>query len=209
MNVKKAYDNWSSQYDTNINPTRDLEASALQQTLANIRFNKCLEIGCGTGKNTIWLIIKAAEITAVDLSEEMLARAEAKINSDKVNFVQADILQDWNFGEKQFDLISFSLVLEHIENLEAIFSKVSKAIAPGGYVYIGELHPFKQYTGTKARFETETGLQVVTCFTHHISDFTKLAIKHGFEIVEINEHFDGDDRTSIPRILTILMKQIE
>ena len=75
MSVQKAYDNWSHQYDTNINKTRDLEALALQETLAHIVFDNCLEIGCGTGKNTTWLLTKAKKITAVDLSAKMIAKA--------------------------------------------------------------------------------------------------------------------------------------
>ena len=59
MSVQKAYDNWSQQYDTNINKTRDLEALALQEMLTKIEFENCLEIGCGTGKNTTWLFTKA------------------------------------------------------------------------------------------------------------------------------------------------------
>ena len=206
MNTKKAYDNWSSQYDSNINRTRDLEALALQRTLENIHFGTCLEIGCGTGKNTTWLLTKATSITAVDLSDEMLAKAKEKITSPKVNFVQADILQDWSFATEKYDLVSFSLVLEHIQNLEHIFGKISKIIAPGGYVYIGELHPFKQYTGTKARFTTSGGEQAVTCFNHNLTDFTDAAKLAGFEITGINEFFDEDDRTAIPRIIALLLK---
>ena len=206
MSVQKAYDSWSEQYDTGINKTRDLEAIALQQTLADIAFNSCLEIGCGTGKNTAWLINKANQITAVDLSSEMLAKAKQKINSGKVNFIQADILQDWNFTDKIFELVSFSLVLEHIENLEPIFNKVSKLIAPGGYIYVGELHPFKQYSGSKARFTTDEGEQVVSCFNHHISDFVRAAKNNGFSIENINEYFDDDNSTTIPRILSMLFK---
>lgn len=207
MNTKKAYDSWSSQYDTNLNKTRDLEALALQQTLASVQFNSCLEIGCGTGKNTAWLIGKAKEITAVDLSEEMLTKAKEKINSEKVSFLQADILHDWNFVNKKYDLVSFSLVLEHIENLEPAFYQVSKVITDGGFVYIGELHPFKQYTGSKARFTTDEGEQVVDCFNHHISDFVHAAKKYGFKVEDINEYFDEDDRNGIPRILTVLLRK--
>lgn len=206
MNVQKAYDSWSAQYDTNINKTRDLEALTLQETVAGIEFESCLEIGCGTGKNTAWLLTQAKAITAVDLSNEMLAKAKEKINSNKVNFIQADILQDWSFADAKYDLITFSLVLEHIENLEPVFEKVSKLTAEDGYVYIGELHPFKQYTGSKARFTTATGEQVVTCFNHHISDFTQAAKKYGFTIVQIREFFDEADRNTIPRILSILLK---
>ncbi len=206
MSVQKAYDSWSQQYDTGINKTRDLEAIALQQTLADIAFNSCVEIGCGTGKNTAWLINKANQITAVDLSSEMLAKAKQKINSGKVNFIQADILQDWNFTDKIFELVSFSLILEHIENLEPIFNKVSKLIAPGGYIYVGELHPFKQYSGSKARFTTDAGEHIVSCFNHHISDFVRAAKNNGFSIENINEYFDDDNSTTIPRILSMLFK---
>ena len=206
MNVQKAYDSWSAQYDTNLNKTRDLEALALQETLTGIEFENCLEIGCCTVKNTAWLLTKAKKITAVDLSTEMLAKAKEKINSDKVNFIQADILKDWDFVNIKYDLTTFSLVLEHIENLEPVFEKVSKLISGSGHVYIGELHPFKQYTGSKARFTTEEGEQVVTCFHHHISDFTKAAKKYGFTLMHINEYFDEAGRNTIPRILSILFK---
>jgi ubiquinone/menaquinone biosynthesis C-methylase UbiE len=206
MSIQKAYDNWSAQYDTNVNKTRDLEALALQETLAAIEFETCLEIGCGTGKNTAWLLTKAKSITAVDLSVEMLAKAKEKINTGKVNFVQADILQGWDFANTQYDLISFSLVLEHIENLEPVFNNASKVIADGGYVYIGELHPFKQYSGSKARYDTDEGVQVVSCFNHHVSDFIQAAKKYGFTIILINEYFDEGDRNTIPRILSILLK---
>ena len=206
MSVQKAYDNWSQQYDTNENKTRDLEALALRETVADIAFERCLEIGCGTGKNTAWLLTKAKNITAVDLSAEMLTKAKQKINSEHVHFIQADILQDWNFIDTKYNLVSFSLVLEHIENLEQIFDKVSKVIAPGGHVYIGELHPFKQYNGSKARFSSDEGEQIVACFNHHISDFIKAAKQFGFSIVNMDEYFDENDRVAMPRILTMLLR---
>ena len=208
MNVKSAYNTWAEQYDTNENKTRDLEGIALRKVLSNIHFDSCLEIGCGTGKNTVWLVTKAGKISAVDLSDEMLTKAKTKIQSDKVEFIQADINKVWDFlNNKQFDLATFSLVLEHIEDLDNIFKKLSQVLSTHGHVYIGELHPFKQYNGTKARFETESGLQIVTCFNHNISDFTNAAKNHGFELVALEEYFDNNDRTTIPRILTLLLKK--
>ena len=207
MDVKQAYKNWADQYDTNQNKTRDLEATALKETLAGINFNNCLEMGCGTGKNTSWLLTKAKHLTAIDLSDEMLAKAKDKIKDNKVDFIPFDIKNEWTFTNKSFDLVTFSLVLEHIENLNDIFRKTAGVIIPNGYVYIGELHPFKQYTGTKARFDSEEGQQIVNCYNHNISDFIQSAIKNDFEIVDINEHFDNNDRTTIPRILTILLKR--
>ena len=207
MNVKDAYNIWAEQYDTNLNKTRDLEAVAFRDNLSKLNFETCLEIGCGTGKNTEWLITKSKEILAIDLSQEMLSKAKEKISSDTVEFQQADINQPWTFTNKQFELICFSLVLEHIDDLDNIFKNSSNKIVTGGHVYIGELHPFKQYSGSKARFETENGQQIVTCFNHNISDFTQSAKKFGFEITDINEYFDDNDIKTIPRILTMIFKR--
>jgi len=204
-NVSSAYNQWAEIYDSNKNRTRDLEAISLRTLLAGRQFQRCLEIGCGTGKNTEWLLTIAEQITAVDLSEGMLTKAREKINSQKVAFIQADITQDWQFAKGPYDLATFSLVLEHIENLDSIFAKLKEVMQPNGYVYVGELHPFKQYTGTKARFETAAGQQVVTCFNHHVSEFYVAAKAQGFELAELKEWFDEDNR-EIPRILSLLFK---
>ena len=206
MDIKTAYNNWSQQYDTNENKTRDLEAHALRTFLSDVNYKDVLEIGCGTGKNTAWLITKAERLTAVDLSEEMLNKAKEKINNSDVEFIQADITREWSFVKKQYDLVTFSLVLEHIEDLETIFKKVAASLRQGGYVYVGELHPFKQYSGTKARFETDEGLHVVECYNHHVSDFIGPAKRNGLIIHELNEYFD-DGNNGIPRILTLLFQK--
>src|SRR4030095_16453636 len=103
-----------------------------------------------------------------------------KINNNKVEFLQADITTSWtSFSNQLYDLITFSLVLEHIENLDPIFKEAAQSLHAGGYVYLGELHPFKQYVGSKARFETENGQQILQCYNHNISDFIQTAKKHG------------------------------
>ncbi|MDQ6813863.1 MAG: class I SAM-dependent methyltransferase [Bacteroidota bacterium] len=205
--VEQAYNNWADQYDTNNNKTRDLEAVALKTSLSGMFFDNCLEIGCGTGKNTEWLVDHANNILAIDLSNEMLKKAREKIVSKKVWFQQANVLSTWTFGTDLYNLVTFSLVLEHIENLDPVFAEVANALAPGGYVYIGELHPFKQYSGSKAKFDTEARTQVVTCFNHHISDFTQAAKRHGLSLVDLKEYFDDNDRSQIPRIMTVLLQK--
>lgn len=207
MKPEQAYNSWASQYDTNENKTRDLEAIALRNVLSTVTFKSVLEVGCGTGKNTEWLLQKAEHITGVDLSEEMLSKAKEKFQSPKVEFMQADINNGWNFTQRSFDLVSFSLVLEHIENLDHIFKEAYKKLNEKGLIYIGELHPFKQYSGSKARFETEQGLQVVQCHNHNISDFIQSAKKYGLRLIDLDEYFDNDDKTSLPRILTLVLQK--
>ena len=206
MSIKESYNSWSKVYDTNDNKTRDLEATALKETLTDLKFKNCLEIGCGTGKNTDFLLTKAEKVTGIDISEKMLEKAIEKIKSDKVIFLLKNITKNWNYNKNSYDFITFSLILEHIKNLDFIFRQIKNTITSNGYIYIGELHPFKQYTGSQAKFKTEDKTHLTTCFTHHISDFTQLAKKYNFKIVNINEFFDDNDRTNIPRIISILLQ---
>jgi 2-polyprenyl-3-methyl-5-hydroxy-6-metoxy-1,4-benzoquinol methylase len=207
MNVQSAYKAWSEVYDTNENKTRDLEGLSVIETLSNVKFDTCLEIGCGTGKNTLWLASRAQQVTAVDLTQEMIEKAKLKVQTPNVSFKIADILEDWNFTTQQYDLATFSLVLEHIQNLDLIFEKLKAVVKDNGYVYISELHPFKQYAGSKARFDIGNGEQFLDCFIHHVSDFTNIASKHGFKILLIQEYFDDNDKSNIPRLLTLLLQK--
>jgi ubiquinone/menaquinone biosynthesis C-methylase UbiE len=208
MNIQQAYNNWAHTYDTVENKTRDLEGLKLRETLSKVDFNTVLEIGCGTGKNTEWLLTRSKHVVAVDFSTEMLGKAKAKIKADNVEFVQADILKEWNFKPQAIDLITFSLVLEHIQNIDFVFKQARSFLRPGGFLYIGELHPFKQYQGSKARFETGEGIFELECFVHHVSGFFSAAQNNGLQCIESQEWFDHDDRTTTPRLLMMLFKAI-
>ncbi len=131
MNIQKAYNQWAAKYDSNENKTRDLEDVALRSLLKHLQFNHCLEIGCGTGKNTEWLVTKAHKLTAVDLSPEMLVKAKQKIVAQNAIFHEGDITKEWHFASNGHDLITFSLVLEHIEDLEPKQSQLFWECLPG------------------------------------------------------------------------------
>lgn len=207
MSTQQLYNQWSATYDEIENKTRDLEQFACQQILKDITTDSTIELGCGTGKNTVWLAEKATHLTCIDLSEEMMAKGKMKIKSNNVVFQQADITQPWNFTDRKADLITCSLILEHIENLEFIFQQVRDHLKENGLFYVCELHPFKQYSGSKARFETEEGTQTLTCFTHHITDYFSAAARNNLTLIHMNEWFDNNDRTSIPRLVSFLFSK--
>lgn len=207
MKVQAAYNKWASTYDAVNNKTRDLEGTALHQLLAPLSFATVLEIGCGTGKNTSWLATRAIEVTAVDFSAAMLEAARAKVSNHNVAFQQADITAEWSFVTSPVNLITCSLILEHISDLDFVFQQASRALRPGGFFYVGELHPFKQYQGSQARFETATEIIKIDAFIHHASDYMAAAKSSGLECVEFRELFDDEDRTTTPRILALLFQK--
>lgn len=100
-----------------------------------------------------------------------------------------------------------SLTLEHIEDLNHIFNQANKKLKENGLFFISELHPFKQYSGSKARYETGNGIEELSVYTHHISDYIENAESNGFEILEIKEWFDEKPEKEIPRLISFVFRK--
>ena len=205
MNTQQSYNQWASTYDEVTNKTRDLELVAGKQMLAAADFSKVLELGCGTGKNTTWLSEKAAKIIAVDFSEEMMRIARQKIKTKKVKFQQADITKPWQF--KKATLITCSLILEHIKNIDFIFEQATATLKRKGLFYICELHPYKQLEGSRARFDNGEHNIELEYFIHHISDYFSAALKNKFQCIQLKEWFDQNDRSATPRLISFLFRK--
>lgn len=206
MQTQDAYNNWANTYDSVINKTRDLEAIAIRAVLKNTTCNALLEIGCGTGKNTIWLQNICQQLTAIDFSVEMMQLAKQKINSTHVIFKQVDITKTWQLNV--VDVITCSLVLEHIENIDFIFQQAATILEKEGQFYICELHPYKQLQGSRAKFQQNGTEHHLEYFIHHISDFMAAAKQHGFICSDLQEWFDTPDKTTTPRLVSYLFKKV-
>lgn len=206
MSVQAAYDDWSTSYDSDPNLTRDLDQAVTRQTLLDFRFNLIVEIGCGTGKNTAFLLHLANAIQAIDFSEQMLQQAKQKLNSTKVSFLTADITKPWPCHDNTADLVVCNLVLEHIQNLAFIFAEAARVLVPGGHFFISELHPFRQYRGTKANFQRNQETIQIEAFVHHLSDFFGDAKAHQFRLEEFQEWWHPQDQGKPPRLATFLFR---
>ena len=167
---------------------RDLNAKVLRQQPFGLAGKSVLEIGCGTGSNTVWLANRAQFVVGVDIAEGMLRKAHSRLDALNVCVLQADITKPWVFGQA-FDLIVANLVLEHIQDLTHVFNEARSVLRPGGLLYIGELHPYKQLQGAQAKYrDAETRKEVlVPAFLHHISEYINTGIEAGFTLRHIGE----------------------
>jgi len=207
MSIEKSYNSWAEQYDTNENKTRDLDKKATIETLSKYEFANVLELGCGTGKNSEWLITKAKFVIGLDFSQEMLNKAKSKINSDNTKFQFADLNKPWEIENNFADLITCNLTLEHIKDLDFIFNLAYQKLKSGGKFFICELHPTRQYTGSKAKYETENGIEELEVYVHHLSEYLASAKRNFFNLIEINEWFDHETENEIPRLISFVFSK--
>ena len=128
MSVQAAYNNWSATYDADENLTRDLDQVVTRETLTVLRCKSVVEIGCGTGKNTLLLSQIAEKVYAIDFSAYMIEKAKEKVRRSNVIFLTADITKQWACSNGSADLITCNLVLEHIEDFSFIFSEAFRVL---------------------------------------------------------------------------------
>lgn len=97
---------------------------------------RILDLGCGTGNLTeqIRLHFPDAEITAVDISGEILKECETRFRGDReIRYVQADF-RDLPFAPASFDLVMSSIAIHHIRDPEKslLYRRIHELLSPGG-----------------------------------------------------------------------------
>jgi ubiquinone/menaquinone biosynthesis C-methylase UbiE len=207
MSVQEAYSQWAATYDADRNLTRDLDGRVTRETLATWPGRSILEIGCGTGKNTTFLAQIGRHVHALDFTDEMIRQAQAKVTTGNVAFSIADLTKPWPRAAASADLVICNLVLEHIEGLPFIFAEAARCLLAGGRFFICELHPFRQYQGTKANFQRGDGRTEIDAFTHHISDYIEAANANGLSLLSLKEWWHEEDGGKPPRVVSFVFKK--
>ncbi len=119
-------------------PIKDMQA--YEETLARARHylttdDHLLEVGCGTGTTALKLADAVAQITATDISGEMIRIAQGKQQAGGVNnvsFQRAEITQP--LTDAPFDAVFASSILHLVDDLDTTLSHLRTQIKPGGYV---------------------------------------------------------------------------
>jgi len=206
--VAKDYDLWAATYDADKNATRDLDAIVVRRAPLNFEGRDVLELGSGTGKNTVWFAAKAKSVVAMDFSLGMIARAHERVGAMPVRFLQHDVCDPWPLESRSVDLVVANLILEHVHDLEPVFFEASRVLRPGGQLFFCELHPYRQLAGARAQFkDPSTGeIVMVTAHVHSISEYLNGALRAGFALREVGEALEDEAvlDAAPPRLISML-----
>jgi malonyl-CoA O-methyltransferase len=102
---------------------------------------RILEIGCGTGFLSQHLIDiwPGARLVCTDIAPEMVARCQAQLGGERVNF---QVMDGENIpGDEKFDLIVASLVFQWFLDPLGNLQKLVKRLNPGGRLVFVTLGP--------------------------------------------------------------------
>ena len=109
----------------------------LKQFLDSIDLNtgKLLELGSGSGYDSVYLADHGFDVTAIDVSEDVIELSKKIHVNSKVNFIAVDFFQDST--DKKFDVIYDRGFLHNYKNrLQEIFEKLNTLLTDNGKLII-------------------------------------------------------------------------
>ena len=114
-------------------PERQADLATLKARIGTMFAGKrVLELACGTGYWTDVIAGTAAQVTALDLNEEVLAIARSKPNASRVNFVRGSAYEIPDLGRRHNALFAghwWSHV--PLDRLDAFLTHAVNAVSPG------------------------------------------------------------------------------
>ena len=105
--------------------------------LADLDPRRVLDLGCGQGRNAVWLASRGHQVTGIDLSDVGIdqARRLAARSGVDVDFRREDVVANWEPTE-QYDLVVLSYMQLPDEARRNLHSKAVAALAPGGELFL-------------------------------------------------------------------------
>lgn len=144
--------------------------------LGDVAGRTVLDVGCGAGQTTRWLLARGARVAAFDLSLEQLRLAPPGLP-----LVQADA-EALPFRDGSFDVVCSAYgALPFVADAARVMREVARVLRPGGRWVFSVTHPFRWCFPDDP---SERGLTVTssyfdrTAYVEQAADGTALYVEH-------------------------------
>jgi SAM-dependent methyltransferase len=109
----------------------------LVELVAPLAPGRALDLGCGTGRNALWLARTGWSVTGVDASRVGLEMATEQATSEGLSLhtIVADLLE-YVPEPASYDLVVVANIHFAPGRREALFDRAAAAVAPGGHLFI-------------------------------------------------------------------------
>lgn len=111
-----------------------------------------LEMGCGKGRNSIWLAQQGCSMTAFDFSDAAITEAKNRAGkvSKQIEFLLHDATVRWPFPDRSFDFGVDCFASSDIETSEGrVFARdeFARVLKPGSYLFVYALGASSVFQG--------------------------------------------------------------
>jgi ubiquinone/menaquinone biosynthesis C-methylase UbiE len=121
----------------------DPATRALLDLVGDVAGRRVLDLACGHGRVSRHLAGRGAEVTGVDLSGALIAKAQAaeRARPRGIRYLQADAARQGLLAGDRFDAVVCCFGLSDIDDLDGAVASVARLLDPGGLFAFSILHP--------------------------------------------------------------------
>lgn len=166
--------------------------------LPDVKGKAVLDAGCGSGVYSEWLVNQGAQVTAIDVTPEFVEIARRRLG-DRAEVRWGNLEAPLEFADASFDLIICPLVLDYIEDWQAVFQEFYRVLRVGGVVVYSAGHPtadFFKYFRDRNYFVMEKMEMtwrgfgkpvIIVSYRRPLSEFINPVLEAGFRLDRILE----------------------
>lgn len=136
----EGYDLAAPKYDEKANFLNTFEQGKILPLLNELKEKRVLDVGAGTGRMSVQLQKLGADVTALDLSVQMLAALSKKNPNIKTIIGDAESLP---FANNHFDLVTALFLIVHLKDPTMFFSEAHRVLKDGGQFLVTNINQRK------------------------------------------------------------------
>jgi predicted TPR repeat methyltransferase len=190
--VQGLFDEYAERFDEHLLGAlryrgHEILVQTLQRVAPQRRFERALDLGCGTGLCGPLLKAMAAQVDGVDLAPQMLEQARRRGVYDQL--VQADVVEHLRSTGTRYDLMAAADVFTYFGDIEPVFAAAAPVLLPGGlFAFLVEAAP------DSVDFELRGSLR----FAHSRRHVEAAALRRGYRLLQcVREPMREDQRQPI------------
>jgi len=191
----EGYDRWAPTYDGEHNPLIAIEENMTLDLIDDVRNQRVLDVGCGTGRYCELLTKRGAKVVGIDPSSKMLEYAKKKITASCKFELHLGRMENARFPSSHFDVVVSALTVGHILELEPVIKKISRVIKNRGRLIISDMHPYWFIAGYDyVKFCNGSGQEYrIPEYPHLFEEYWNLFRKFKFRVEEVKEPRISDE----------------
>jgi len=142
-----------------------------------------LDVGCGAGTATKYLLSKGFKVSGIDFSEKLLEIAKQKNPSGTFSLVD---IYDLDTIKESFGGVFVKAVLLHIpkKDIGAIFERLARKVKADGYLYVSVKEQRPDGIEEEIKEENDYGYAYKRFFSYFLPEEIEAYFKQvGFEVV--------------------------
>lgn len=171
---ERGYDMAAQFYDEKEKYLNSFEQGKIIPLLGDLKDKKVLDIGAGTGRFSLFLAGRGAQVTALDISPKMLELVKKK--NSKIQTVIGDA-ESLPFDHEAFDIVAAAFLIVHLKDPRLFFDEVYRVLKDGGVFMVTNINQ-----KDPPLVKTKTDPIIIESFYHRPEKIRELLESLAFQI---------------------------